>query len=53
MATTLRIGLIGDRSDEVRAHQAIQCAFKLVEREGGPRTVLDPGRPAQSPMQFA
>lgn len=41
MATTIRIGLIGDRSDNVRAHRAIPRAFELVAGEGEPRAELE------------
>ncbi|XXX72050.1 hypothetical protein WMF30_30830 [Sorangium sp. So ce134] len=41
MPTTIHIGLIGDRSHEVHAHQAIPRAFELVAGEGGPRAELE------------
>jgi CTP synthase (UTP-ammonia lyase) len=41
MAEPVRIGLVGDYSDEVRAHRAIPRAFQLlVEHEQGPRVAL-------------
>lgn len=40
MATTIQIGLIGDRRDEVRAHKAIPRAFELIAGEGGPRAEM-------------
>jgi CTP synthase (UTP-ammonia lyase) len=40
MAQQARIGLVGDRSDDVRAHQAIPRAFDLVARAGGPQVTV-------------
>src|SRR5947208_2132696 len=41
MVDTVRIGLVGDRSEEVRAHRAIPRAFDLLaERKRGPRVTL-------------
>ncbi len=41
MATMIHIGLIGDRSDEVRAHEAIPRAVELIAGDGGPRAELE------------
>jgi CTP synthase (UTP-ammonia lyase) len=41
MSKTIRIGLIGDRSDEVRAHSAIPRAFELIARDGGPEVAVE------------
>lgn len=40
MAQQARIGLVGDRSDEVRAHQAIPRAFELIAQASGPKVTV-------------
>ena len=41
MTQAVRIGLVGDRSEEVRAHRAIPHAFELLAREpGAPEVAL-------------